>query len=152
MTAMKIDEAAIRSLAKLLDETGLTEIEIEQGEHSVRVAKGGSTVYATAPAVAATTAPAAAGTTPAANTSTSYDNHPGAVTSPMVGTAYLQPEPSSPAFISVGASIKEGDTLLIVEAMKVMNPIKSTKSGTVKAILVQDAQPVEYGEVLVIIE
>lgn len=150
MTAMKIDEAAIRSLAKLLDDTGLNEIEIAQGEHSVRVARGGGTVYATAPVAAAPIA--AAGAAPAAAGPASYDNHPGAINSPMVGTAYLQPEPSSPAFISVGATVKEGDTLLIIEAMKVMNPIKSTKSGKVKAILVQDSQPVEYGEVLVIIE
>ena len=150
MSAMKIDEAAIRSLAKLLDETDLTEIEIEQGEHSIRVTRGGNVVQAVAPAAAPV---AAVPSAPAvAADSGNLEKHPGALKSPMVGTAYLQPEPGAPSFVSVGQSVSEGDTVVIIEAMKVMNPIKAHKSGTVKQILVQDSQPVEYDEVLIVIE
>ena len=149
---MKIDSKAIKELAGLLDETGLTEIEVADGDKGIRVSKGGGVVAAAAPAVqmasdpttpqpANTAAPDPSGAPPA-----------GAVTSPMVGTAYLQAEPGSPAFVSKGDSVKAGDTLMIIEAMKVMNPIKADKSGTVTQILVEDAQPVEFGDVLLVIE
>ncbi len=149
---MKIDIEAIRSLAKLLDETNLSEIEITEGDNSVRVNRGGSAsmvnyapVSAAAPVVSSAGAPAVAtGNDAAAN--------PNSLKSPMVGTVYLQPEPGKPSFVSVGDSVKEGDTLLIIEAMKVMNPIKATKAGVVKSIFVSDAQPVEFDEPLMIIE
>lgn len=151
---MKIDSKAIKELAALLDETDLNEIEVADGDQSIRVARGGA-VYAGAPAAAA---PVSMPSDPAVPqmASVSTDNvagsHPGAVTSPMVGTAYLQSEPGSPAFASKGDVVKAGDTLLIIEAMKVMNPIKAEKGGTVTQILVDDAQPVEFGDVLMVIE
>jgi acetyl-CoA carboxylase biotin carboxyl carrier protein len=150
---MKIDHDAIRSLATLLNETDLTEIEIAEGDKSIRVTRVISVQAVTAPAMmpamaAANVAVAEQGKIAAL----APENHPGAVKSPMVGTAYLQSDPSAPRFISKGASVKVGDTLLIIEAMKVMNPIKSDKAGTVKEILIDDAQPVEFGQVLVIIE
>lgn len=146
---MKIDAKAIRQLAELLDETGLNEIEVAEGDQMIRVNKGGS--YIGAPAMqqfspANNSAPMAAA--PAALTA----DHPGAVTSPMVGTVYLSPEPSAPAFVKKGDSVSAGDTLLIIEAMKVMNPIKAPKAGTVVEIVAQNGKPVEYGDVLVIIE
>lgn len=151
---MKIDYDAIKKLAALLDETGLNEIEVEDGDQSVRVSKGGGAVYAgAAPAMAPM--PSDPAIPQVANTSapdTTVQNHAGAVTSPMVGTVYLQAEPGTPPFIQKGAAVKAGDTLLIIEAMKVMNPIKADKSGTVTQILVDDAQPVEFGDVLVVIE
>ena len=155
------DVEFIKALAKLLRENDLNELEVsrEYGEDdslNVRVARGGvvaAPVMATAPvsaapapvaAPAAATAPAAASDDPA--------SHPGAVPSPMVGTIYMQAEPGAPAFISVGAIISEGDTLLIVEAMKTMNHIPAPKSGTIKRILVEDGAAVEFGTPLVIIE
>lgn len=153
---MKIDEKAIRTLAELLDETGLTEIEVGEGEQLLRVSKGGSTVVAAGAPMAALPMMASDPTVPqAANTeaqSANVQDHPGAVTSPMVGTAYLQSEPGAPSFIKKGDNVSEGDTLLIIEAMKVMNPIKAHKSGTVTQILVQNEQPVEFAEVLMVIE
>ena len=146
------DLAAIRALAEVLDETGLTEIEVERGQVRLRIAKG-TAIAAAAPQIAA--APAAAAPTStgdAQDAPTDFSNHPGAVTSPMVGTAYLAPAPTSPAFVDVGATVAEGQTLLIVEAMKTMNEIKATKSGKVSKILARDAEPVEFGEVLMIIE
>lgn len=151
MSSIKIDDKAIRKLAGLLDETNLNEIEITQDDHSIRVSRGGGTVVnATAsPVVAAPASTVAAAVDDAVS---GYDNHPGAVKSPMVGTVYMKPDPDSAAFVSVGSKVAAGDTLLIVEAMKVMNPIKAPKAGTVKEILVDDAQPVEYGEVLIVVE
>ncbi len=152
---MKIDESAIRKLAKLLDETGLTEIEVEDGDQSVRVSRGGNVVsFGTgmAPAVSMDSDPA---TPHPANTqapSAHAASHPGAITSPMVGTAYTAPEPGAASFVSKGSSVKAGDTLLIIEAMKVMNPIKAPKGGTVTQVLVENGQPVEFGDVLVVIE
>jgi acetyl-CoA carboxylase biotin carboxyl carrier protein len=145
----KIDEDAIRKLAKLLDETNLTEIEIANDDgQSLRVQRGGGpTVYAAGPAMAA---PVAAGAAPAA--AVKADDHPGAVKSPMVGTVYRSAEPGAAPFAEVGKKINKGDTLLIVEAMKVMNPIKAPASGTITAVMVNDGQPVEFGEVLVVIE
>ena len=157
------DVEFIKALAELLCENDLNELEVsrEYGEDdslNVRVARGGvaaAPVMAAAPVAAApapvpTAAPAAA----AAPAAPSDDpaSHPGAVPSPMVGTVYMQAEPGAPAFISVGASISEGDTLLIVEAMKTMNHIPAPKSGTIKRILVEDGAAVEFGTPLVIIE
>ena len=142
---MKIDSNAILQLAKLIEETGLTEIEVTEGEAQIRVAKHAAPAYAAAaPVSAAMPAPAAAA--PAGG-----GVPEGAVTSPMVGTVYLASQPGNPNFVSVGDTVAVGDTLLIVEAMKVMNPIKATKAGTVKQILVENAQPVEFGEPLVVI-
>ena len=154
---MKIDADAIRQLSKLLEETGLTEIEVADGEKMIRVNKGGPIghhVAHHAPAVSQIM-PSDPTVPQAANTSLPpavAANHPGAVNSPMVGTAYLQPDPNSPPFVSKGATVKAGDTLLIIEAMKVMNPIKATKGGVVSQVLVENGAPVEFGEALIIIE
>mgnify|MGYP001546214297 CR=1 FL=1 len=146
-----VDHALIHELTKLLDETGLTEIEIEQDGQRVRVARGA--VAAAAPAV-----PRAAVSPPpqpvAESISAPIDpaKHPGAVSSPMVGTAYGAPEPGAKPFIEIGSHVKAGDTLLIIEAMKTMNQIPAPRAGTVTQILFEDGQPVEFGEPLVIIE
>jgi len=151
---MKIDKAAIRQLAELLDETGLTEIEVAEGESAIRVARGGVAV-ASAPVhafpISDPGAPLPA-TMEIAHKVPASATTPGAVVSPMVGTVYMSAEPGKPAFASVGSKVKAGDTLVIIEAMKVMNPIKAEKAGTVTQILVGDAQPVEFGEVLMVIE
>lgn len=154
---MKIDEKAIRKLAELLDETGLGEIEVVDGEQMIRVNKGGTVISGHAGGTGSVRF--AGGSDPAtpqpANTeapSTIVADHPGAVTSPMVGTAYMQSEPGAPPFVSKGASVNAGDTLLIIEAMKVLNPIKAHKAGTVTQILIENGQPVEFGDVLMVIE
>lgn len=148
---MKINKDAIRELAELLEETGLSEIEVADGDQSIRVNKGG-TMVAGAPMAAAPAMPTDPSIPQQANTSAPAGAIPvGAVTSPMVGTAYLQPEPGAPSFVSAGDSVKAGDTLLIIEAMKVMNPIKADKAGTVTEVLVTDGQPVEFGDALVVI-
>lgn len=153
---MKIDHEAIKNLAGLLNETGLTEIEISQGESRIRVAKTVNVQAIAAPQAMPAFAPAngaPAAPAPAANVAAiAPENHPGAVKSPMVGTAYLQQEPGSPRFAPKGAKVKAGDTLLIIEAMKVMNPIKAEKAGTVTEVLVEDGQPVEFGQAMFIIE
>ncbi|MCK1411290.1 acetyl-CoA carboxylase biotin carboxyl carrier protein [Bradyrhizobium sp. 76] len=146
------DSALVRELALLLDETSLTEIEIERAGLRLRVARNIS-VAATMPmqmaaAPAALPVAAAAAAPPAADLS----KHPGAVTSPMVGTAYWAPEPGAKPFIEVGSKVSVGQTLLIIEAMKTMNQIPSPRAGTVTQIVIEDGQPVEYGEPLVIIE
>ncbi len=156
------DAAFIETLVGLLRDKDLNEIEVmrEYGEDdslTVRVSRGFAPVAAAAaPMAAMAAAPAAVAAAPAgdADASSSDDpaNHPGAVTSPMVGTVYMQGEPGAPSFISIGASVKEGDTLLIVEAMKTMNHIPAPKAGTVKRILVDDGAAVEFGTPLVIIE
>ena len=152
-SGMRIDSALVRELAELLAETGLTEIEVEDGERKIKVSRAAMAAAATqyaAPAFAAApvpSVPAPAAESPAA--APAVDGN--AVKSPMVGTVYLSPEPGSAAFISVGSQVKAGDTLLIVEAMKVMNPITAPASGTVKAILVENAQPVEFDQPLVVI-
>jgi len=146
------DGALIRELALLLDETSLTEIEIERAGLRVRVARNVSiaaSVPAAASVVAATPAPAA---TSAPAATADFSKHPGAVPSPMVGTAYWAPEPGAKPFIEVGSKVSAGQTLLIIEAMKTMNQIPSPRAGTVTQILVEDGQPVEFGEPLVIIE
>jgi acetyl-CoA carboxylase biotin carboxyl carrier protein len=144
----------IRELAGLLDETGLTEIEIEQAGLRIRVAR--QAALAAAIAAPGAPAPAAAGqqaVPPAAVTAPKDpDKHPGAVKSPMVGTAYRAPEPGAAAFVEVGTAVKQGQTLLIVEAMKTMNQIPAPRAGIVTAIFVENGQPVEYGEPLMIIE
>ncbi|HET6389334.1 acetyl-CoA carboxylase biotin carboxyl carrier protein [Hyphomicrobium sp.] len=146
----------IRELAELLNSTGLTEIEIEKSGLKVRVAKNISITAAAPPVYAAApvAAPAAPGgeAKPAAGAAGDLSKHPGAVKSPMVGTAYRSPEPGAPAFCEVGSKVNQGDTVLIIEAMKTMNQIPAPRAGTVKAILVENAQPVEYGEPLIIIE
>ncbi len=147
-SGLRVDEDLIRKLAGLLDETGLGEIEIEEGDSKIKVSRGGTNVVAHAPAPMAAPAAAAA----AAPASEDLASHPGAVASPMVGVCYLSPDPKSEPFCSEGDTVKEGDTLLLIEAMKVFNPIAAPKSGTVKRILVSDGTPVEFGEPLVIIE
>lgn len=157
------DVAFIQALAELLNKNDLTEIAVvrEYGEDDsleVRVVKQATVIAAPAPVyaapalAAAAPAPAAAAAAPAAPADADPANHPGAVTSPMVGTAYLAPEPGASAFVKVGDAVKEGQTLLIVEAMKTMNHIPAPKSGTVKRILVDDGSPVEYGAPLMIVE
>jgi len=151
---MKIDEKAIRKLAELLDETGLSEIEVAEGEQMIRVNKGG-VVLGGGAAVNIAGMSADPATPQPANTDAPSNiaaEHPGAVTSPMVGTAYMQPEPNAPSFVKKGDSVDAGDTLLIIEAMKVMNPIKAQKAGTVTQLLVENGQPVEFGDVLLVIE
>lgn len=148
-----IDKGLIRDLADILNETDLTEIEVEQDDLRIRVSRASNMQYvqapvAAAPAVAAVAAPAA----PAASAAPAARDNANAVTAPMVGTVYLAPAPGSAQFIEVGASVKEGQTLLIIEAMKTMNQIPAPRSGKVVEILVTDAQPVEYGEPLVVIE
>lgn len=155
--AMNVDADLVRQLAELLDEANLTEIEVEDGDRSIRVSRAGSAVAVAAPAPAPVAVPAPAAPAPApapAETApaASADSHPGAVTSPMVGTAYLSPEPGAEPFVKVGDSVSEGDTLLIIEAMKVMNPITADKSGKVAALLVEDAEPVEFNQPLVAID
>ncbi|WCT71960.1 acetyl-CoA carboxylase biotin carboxyl carrier protein [Sphingomonas naphthae] len=154
-TPMQVDPEFIRKLALLLDETQLTEIEVEDGDRKVRVARkpaqvvAGGAMQAAAPApVAAPVAAAPAAPAPVADPAA----HAGAVRSPMVGTAYLSSAPGSPAFVSPGKQVAAGDTLLIVEAMKVMNPIVAPRAGTVKLVLVDNGQPVEFDQPLVIVE
>lgn len=146
------DSALVRELALLLDETSLTEIEIERAGLRLRVARNIS-VAATMP-VPMAGAPAAlpVAAAPAAAAGPDLSKHPGAVSSPMVGTAYWAPEPGAKPFIEVGSKVSVGQTLLIIEAMKTMNQIPSPRAGTVTQILIEDGQPVEYGEPLVIIE
>jgi acetyl-CoA carboxylase biotin carboxyl carrier protein len=148
---MRVELELVRQLAALLDETNLTEIEVHDGDRAVRVARQGAPAAAT-PAYAAPAPAAAAPAAPAPAAAPTLADHPGTVKSPMVGTAYLSPEPGAANFVTEGASVKEGDTLLIVEAMKVMNPITAPRGGRVKAILVANEQPVEFDQPLVIIE
>jgi acetyl-CoA carboxylase biotin carboxyl carrier protein len=152
---MKIDHDAIKNLATLLTETDLTEIEIAEGDKRIRVTRTVTVQAFTAPTqvqqAPAANAPAPVAAAPAPVSAISPENHPGAVKSPMVGTVYLQSSPDAPKFITKGQTVQPGDTLLIIEAMKVMNPIKAEKGGTVQEILVDDSQPVEFGQPLVII-
>ncbi|NEJ71099.1 acetyl-CoA carboxylase biotin carboxyl carrier protein [Rhizobium phaseoli] len=147
-----IDQALIRDLANILNETDLTEIEVEQDDLRIRVSRAGTPQYVqtpiAAPAYAAAAAPAAANAPAAAPTR----NPANVVSAPMVGTVYMAPAPGARAFIEVGATVKEGQTLIIIEAMKTMNQIPSPKSGKVTEILVDDGHPVEYGQALVVIE
>lgn len=155
--AMKVDVDLVRQLAELLDTTQLTEIEVEDGDRRIRVAR--KAAAATAPAVYHAPAPAAApapstatAALPTAEPAPAEPSLANAVRSPMVGTAYLAAEPGAAPFIAVGKQVQAGDTLLIVEAMKVMNPITAPSAGTVKAILVDNGQPVEFDQPLVVVE
>ena len=143
---MKVDSDLIRELAAILDETGLTEIEVTDNGQGLRISKCGGVTHVAAPAATAPTAPAPAG----ASSSPPQGHYGDAVTSPMVGTVYLAPQPGDPPFVQSGDSVSAGDTLLIIEAMKVMNPIQAPRSGTIKEILVDDSQPVEFGHPLVV--
>ncbi|EJC72836.1 acetyl-CoA carboxylase biotin carboxyl carrier protein [Rhizobium hidalgonense] len=145
-----IDQALIRDLANILNETDLTEIEVEQDDLRIRVSRAGTQQYVQAPIAAPAyaapaAAPAAAGAAPARNPANT-------VNAPMVGTVYMAPAPGARPFIEIGATVKEGQTLIIIEAMKTMNQIPSPKSGKVTEILVDDGHPVEYGQALVVIE
>ncbi|MGQ0681779.1 acetyl-CoA carboxylase biotin carboxyl carrier protein [Bradyrhizobium sp.] len=148
------DSALIRELALLLDETSLTEIEIERAGLRVRVARNISVAAAMPSAYMPAAAPTPVAVAAAATASAAADpaKHPGAVPSPMVGTAYWAPEPGAKPFVEVGTRVTAGQTLLIIEAMKTMNQIPSPRAGTVTQILVEDGQPVEFGEPLMIIE
>ncbi|WP_301749893.1 acetyl-CoA carboxylase biotin carboxyl carrier protein [uncultured Erythrobacter sp.] len=154
-SGMNIDTALVRELAELLNETGLTEIEVEDDDRKIRVSRGAvasaAPVYAAAPAPVAAAAPAAAAPAPAEPAAPAGPDLKNAVKSPMVGTCYLTPEPGAAPFVTVGQAVKEGDTLLIVEAMKVMNPITAPRAGTITAILIETAQPVEFDQPLVVI-
>ena len=157
-----VDTGLVRELAELLDASNLTEIEVKDGDRTIRVARTAAAVtvaagpanYAPAPPAGGWPAPPPSSAAPAAAPAGGDDvrNHPGLVKSPIVGTAYLTPEPGAPAFITEGATVAAGATLLIIESMKVMNPITAPKGGVVKAILVNSEQPVEYDQPLVIIE
>jgi acetyl-CoA carboxylase biotin carboxyl carrier protein len=147
MAKFDIDEALLRKLAQLLQDTGLTEIEYENNGQRIRVNRGGGqTVYTTAPA--GSPAPSGGG---GSASPTPAGPPAGAVTSPMVGTAYLAAEPGAEPFVKVGDRVKKGQTLLIIEAMKVMNPIAAPEAGVVEAILISDGQPVEYGEPMLVL-
>jgi len=146
---IQVDPSLVRNLAELLNETGLTEIEVQNGSQRVRVSRG-ATAVAAAPVAAVAAAPRPAASVEASETN--FSNHPGAVTSPMVGTAYRSPEPGARPFVDIGDSVKEGQTLLIVEAMKTMNAIPATKSGKVTHVLIEDGMPVEFGQPLVVVE
>jgi acetyl-CoA carboxylase biotin carboxyl carrier protein len=153
---MNIDSKLVRELAELLGETGLSEIEVEDGDRKIRVARTISAAPVASVAVPAApapvAAPAAAAAAPAAPAEPAAPSMANAVKSPMVGTSYLAPEPGAAPFISVGSAVKIGDPLLIIEAMKVMNPITAERAGKVTAILVEDGQPVEFDQPLVVIE
>lgn len=148
-----IDQALIRDLANILKDTDLTEIEVEQEDLRIRVSRAGTTQYVQAPVAApAYAAPVAAAPVAAAAAAPAGRNPANTVNAPMVGTVYMAPAPGARAFIEIGATVKEGQTLLIIEAMKTMNQIPSPKSGKVTEILVEDGSPVEYGQPLVVIE
>jgi len=147
--SMQVDPALVRQLAELLNETQLTEIEVEDGDRKIRVARTMTAAPAVAVAAPVAAAPVAAASAPVAAPA---GDHPGTVKSPMVGTAYLAPEPDAANFVSVGDTIKQGDTLLIIEAMKVMNQIVAPRAGKVTAILVESGQPVEFDQPLIVVE
>jgi acetyl-CoA carboxylase biotin carboxyl carrier protein len=149
------DTALVKALADILDEAGLAELEYETADLSVRlsrVAGAASPASVVAPVAAPAPAAPAAASAPAAAPAEDLASLPGAVTSPMVGTVYVAAEPDAPAFVAVGDAVKKGQTVLIVEAMKVMNPITAPTDGKITQIMVQNGQPVEFGEVLVVIE
>ena len=157
-TSHESDVSFIQALAELLRQNDLTELQVKRdyGENdslNVRVSRQTQTIMqASAPVAAAPAAPAAAPVAPAATADTDPASLPGVVTSPMVGTVYMSPEPGAAAFVSIGQTVREGDTILIIEAMKTMNHIPAPRAGTIKRILVEDGGPVEFGAPLVIIE
>jgi len=145
---LPIDSDLVRTLAALLDETGLTEIEYSVGDRRIRVARTAAALASTV----AVAAPAPAEAPAAAPSAVAPVDHPGAVKAPMVGTAYIAPQPDQPPFVKLGDRVEEGRVLLIIEAMKVMNQIRAPKGGRVAEILIADGAPVEYGQVLMVIE
>ena len=152
-SSMRIDSALVRELAELLSSNDLNEIEVEDGERKIKVRRDAPQAFVAAAPQAMAAAPSAAAAASAAGPQAAPEQDVGgeAVKSPMVGTAFLSPEPGAKPFVSVGDTVKAGDTLLIVEAMKVMNPITSPKAGTVKAVNVSDGQPVEFDQPLVVL-
>jgi len=146
-----VDDELIRKLAGIMDETGLTEIELGSETYSVRVARGGTVVNAMAPTAVAPASVASA-SVPPVDIAQNITDHPGVVTSPMVGVAYTASEPGQPAFVNVGDTVSEGQVVLLIEAMKVFNQIKAPRGGTVKNIMIESGAPVEFGEPLMIIE
>jgi acetyl-CoA carboxylase biotin carboxyl carrier protein len=145
MPKFDVDDDLVRKLAKLLNDTGLAELEFAEGEKRIRLTRGGVSGSIAAPV----TIPVAV---EVSKTEKPADENANAITSPMVGTAYLSAQPGSKPFVAVGDKVKAGDTVLIIEAMKVMNPIKAPKGGSVKKILIADAQPIEFGQPLIVIE
>ena len=156
MSKLDVDKGLIRELASLLEDTGLSEIEIADKEKRLRVVRHqATTVAAMAPASAVAppaAAPAVAPTDAKVGEAEDFASHPGAVSSPMVGTAYLGPEPGAPSFVNIGDQVSEGQTVLIIEAMKTFNEIPAPRSGTVSRLFVENGTPVEYGAVLLLIE
>jgi acetyl-CoA carboxylase biotin carboxyl carrier protein len=150
LTRIPIDPDTIRALAAVLTETGLTEIEIAEKDSRIRVVRGGVIAAPAVTAASPVATPPIAASVPQA--APDLASHPGAISSPMVGVAYLSPEPGAPAFVAVGQQVTAGQTVLLIEAMKTFNQIKAPRDGTVAAILVQNGVPVEYGEVLLILE
>ena len=149
--SMRIDTALVRELAELLSDNDLNEIEVEDGDRKIKVRRDAPTAFVSAPSVAMPGAAAAPAAPIAATPAPVEDLGGEPLKSPMVGTAFLSPEPGAKPFVTVGQSVKAGDTLLIIEAMKVMNPITAPTAGTVKAILVDNAQPVEFDQPLVVV-
>ncbi|NKB22310.1 MAG: acetyl-CoA carboxylase biotin carboxyl carrier protein [Alphaproteobacteria bacterium] len=147
MAEFDVNEAMVRKLAELLDETGLTEIEYKVGEHAVRVSRGSSGQL-----VASAPMPGSAPPPPADTPAADAGPRAGAVTAPMVGVVYLSPEPGAPPFVKPGDTVSEGQTLLLIEAMKTFNPVRAPRAGKVVEIAVPDKSPVEFGEELVILE
>ncbi|WP_295135906.1 acetyl-CoA carboxylase biotin carboxyl carrier protein [uncultured Reyranella sp.] len=155
MAKFELDTEFVRKLAAILEETKLGEIELADGERRIRVARPTAPVAQAAPVVMAAApaaAPAASAAAAPAAAGGDLSKHPGVVKSPMVGTAYLAPEPGKPNFVSVGDKVTAGQTLLIIEAMKTFNPIKAPRAGTVMQVLIENARPVEFGEPLMIVE
>ena len=154
MAKFEMDTDFIRKLAAILEETNLGEIELADGERKIRVARPTTVTAPAAPIAIAPMAAAAApvAVVPVAAATGDHSKHPGAVKSPMVGTAYLSPEPNAAAFVKAGDRVNKGETVLIIEAMKTFNPIKAAKAGTVTQILIEDKQPVEFGQPLMIVE
>jgi acetyl-CoA carboxylase biotin carboxyl carrier protein len=158
MGKLNVDTALIETLAELLQRTGLTEIELAEGDSRIRVAREAQPLIASVPTASLAPHPLPASAPPSAMSAAESaagaapERHPGAVHAPMVGTVYLTPEPGAAPFAPVGAAVREGQTLLIIEAMKVMNPIRAPRSGRVARVLVSNGDPVEYGELLLIIE
>lgn len=150
---MKVDVDLVRQLAEMLGETGLSEIEVEDGDRKIKVSRtmsaAAAPVHYAAPAAAPVAAPAAPA--PAVEAAPAAETHANATKSPMVGTAYLAPEPDAAPFAAIGSTVAAGDTILIIEAMKVMNPITATSGGTLKAVLVENGQPVEFDQPLFVI-
>lgn len=152
MAKFEMDTEFVRKLAEILEENDLGEIELADGDRRIRIARP-TVTYAAAPMAASSASPVVAAPAPAAPAGAGdIAKHPGAVKSPMVGTAYLAPEPGKPNFVSIGDKVAAGQTILIIEAMKTFNPIKAPKAGTVMQILIDNAQPVEFGEALMIVE